>query len=137
MSYGKSIKSAMENDMETLIQEAKDIIEKRYKKEKHPVGAAVRTKSSKIYTGVSLNSQKVDVCSEWVAIGQAITQGDSDIEMVVAVKRDQGGNFKILPPCALCRELYMTYCPEAQIIIAQDKSIKASELLPNAWLKGI
>lgn len=121
--------------MHNLIQTAKDIIEKRYKKGFHSVGAAVKVKSGKIYTGISINSQKVDLCSEWTAVGKAISEGDSEIKMVVAVKRFEDGNFEILSPCALCRELYLTYCPNAEIIISDNEIIKAAHLLPHAWQK--
>ena len=122
--------------MNSLIQEAKNIIEQRYVKDKHSVGAAVRTKNGKIYTGISINSQKVDICSEWVAMGKALTEGNYDIELIVAVKRHEDGSFEIYPPCALCRELYVTYCPDAGVILSENEVVKASELLPYAWQKN-
>src|SRR3989339_498885 len=119
--------------MLNLIKEAQNIIEQHYVKGKHSVGAAIRTKSGKIYTGISINSQKVDLCSEWLAVGQALLAGDREIEMIVAVKRHEDGTFEIYPPCGLCRELYVTYCPEAQIILSEIKTSKAIDLLPSAW----
>ncbi|MFH1631509.1 MAG: cytidine deaminase [bacterium] len=121
--------------MQQLIQAAKDIIEKRYDKRRHTVGATLRAKSGNVYTGVCLNSQKLDLCSEWGLVSQAFSQGDGEIEMVVAVHRDQEGNYEIYPPCALCRELFLTYCPDAQVILSETESVKASELLPRAWVK--
>jgi len=121
--------------MKNLIQEAKNIIDKRYVQGKFGVGSALKTKSGKIYTGTSINSQKLDLCSEWIAIGKAFSEGDYDIEMIVAVKKHNDGNYEIYPPCGLCRELFITYCPEAEIIISETKKVKAKELLPNAWQK--
>lgn len=118
-----------------LIQAAKDIIELRYEKGKHSVGAAVRTKNGKIYTGVCINSQKLDVCSEWVAFGKALTEGEKEFEMTVAVHRDIEGNFDIYPPCALCRELYLTYCPDISVVLPGEEVLVASELLPKAWTR--
>ncbi|MDD5726798.1 MAG: cytidine deaminase [Patescibacteria group bacterium] len=123
--------------MQELIQRAKEIIEKRYKKGYHSVGSAVRTKSGKIYTGISINSQKVDICSEWSAISTVLSEGDSEIEMIVAVKRHEDGSFEIYPPCGLCRELYVTYCPSAKIIISETEVIEANKLLPEAWKKRV
>jgi len=123
--------------MQELIQKAKEIIEKRYKKDYHSVGAAVKTKSGKIYVGISVNSQKVDICSEWSAISTAFSEGDNDIEMVVAVKRYENGNFEIYPPCGLCRELYVVYCPQAKIIISETEIVDADKLLPHVWKKKI
>ena len=121
--------------MQELIQKAKEIINKRYKKGFHSVGSAVRTKSGKVYTGISINSQKVDICSEWSAISTALSEGDSDIEMVVAVKRNEDGSSEIFSPCALCRELYVSYCPLAKVIISETEMIEAEKLLPYAWKK--
>ncbi len=118
-----------------LIQKAKDIIEKRYKKGFHTVGSALKTKQGKFYTGICLNSQKVDICSEWSVLGQAFSEGDTDIEMIVALKRDEDGSFEIFPPCGLCRELYITYCPQVKVIISENEIVEAKELLPNAWKK--
>ena len=70
--------------MNELIQAAKDIITLRYQKGKHSVGAAVKASSGKIYTGVSMNSQKLNICSEWVAMGKALTAGESDFKISVA-----------------------------------------------------
>ena len=121
--------------MQELIDVAKKVINERYEKGKHGVGAAVRTKSGKVYTGICMNSQKVDICAEWVAIGKALTDGDKEIEMVVSVHRDEEGNFEIYPPCALCRELYLTYCPNVQVILSNEEAVRGADLLPQAWIK--
>lgn len=125
----------MKKDILELIKEAKKIIDKRYKNNQFVVGCAIKAKSGKIYTGVSINSQKVNLCSEWIAIGQAFSKGDNEIEMVVAIRKYEDKTYEIYPPCALCRELYVTYCPKANIIISKKEAIKADKLLPHAWKK--
>lgn len=122
--------------MESLIQVAKDVLEERYEKGRHSVCAAVRTRSGKVYTGLCMNSQKLNVCSEWVAVGKALTEGDKDLEMVVAVHRSQDGEFDIFPPCGLCRELYLTYSPDIKVVFSEDEAISAKELLPRAYKRG-
>ncbi len=121
--------------MEKLISQAKAIIKSRYHKDKHTVGAALRTKSGKIYTGISINGQKLNLCCEWVALGRAFIDGETEIEAIVAVHLKEDGTFVIFPPCALCRELYVTYCPEAQVIISETQIVEAKKLLPYAWKK--
>lgn len=121
--------------MEKLISEAKSIIKSRYKKGKHSVGAALKTKSGKIYTGISINGQKLNLCAEWSALARAFIDGETEIDAVVAVHLKEDGSFEIFPPCALCRELFITYCPDAHVILSEDKTSKASELLPDAWKK--
>lgn len=131
----KNIRSVMGRNMQILelIQIAKDTIAKQYKKSTHTVGAAVFTKTGKCYTGISIKGQKLDLCSEWTAIGKAFTEGDGEITMAVAVHRDEEGNFNIYPPCSICRELYVTYAPEALIVLSPVDVVKASELLPHMW----
>lgn len=119
--------------MQTLIEAAKKIIEDRYEKGKHSVSAAVITGSGKIYYGVCMNSQKLDVCSEWVAIGNALSAGDKNLKMIVSVHRDQEGNYDIYSPCALCRELFLKYAPDIQVVLPGNKIVVAKELLPYPW----
>jgi cytidine deaminase len=121
--------------MKELIQEAKSIIALRYQKGKHTVGAALRTKSGKIYTGISINGQKLDLCAEWSALGRAFVDGETDIETIVSVHKKSDGLFEIYPPCSLCRELFITHCPNVQVVLSENKSVKAMELLPSAWTR--
>jgi cytidine deaminase len=121
--------------MENLIQEAKNIIDKRYDEKKFVVGSALRTKSGKIYTGISINVQKLNICCEWIAIGKAFGEGEQDIDMIVAVRRHESGRHEIYPPCGLCRELFITYCPEAEVIIGENEKVRAGDLLPHPWQK--
>src|SRR3989339_400476 len=114
--------------MESLIQAAKHTLEKHYDKSRHTVAAAIRTKSGQVFTSVTLKAQKIDICSEWSAFVQAVMSGE-EIEMGVAVHRDQEGAFDIYPPCGLCRELYITYAPEANIVINDTTAVPAKELL--------
>jgi len=93
------------------------------------------SQKSKIYTGVNLKSQKLDICSEWVAFGKALSEGETEFEMTVAVHRAQDGELEIYPPCSLCRELYLTYCPDIIVIIPNEETATASDLLPKAWKK--
>jgi cytidine deaminase len=61
-------------DME-LIEAASDAIRRRYRYDWQEVGAALRTRSGRVFTGVSLDAYlgRMAVCAEAVALGQAIT----------------------------------------------------------------
>lgn len=120
--------------MQELIAKAKETIEKHYIKDQHTVGAALRAKDGKFFISVNVRGQKMDLCSEWSAITQALMNG-ALIEMAVALHRDSDGNFQIYPPCGLCRELFAKYWPEAKIIVSADKMVRANELLPDAWTR--
>jgi cytidine deaminase len=73
---------------EQLIKAAKDTIRKFYKYGKHHIGAALRTKSGKIFTAVHLeaNVGRVAVCAEAIVIGKAISEGEHEFDTIVAVR---------------------------------------------------
>lgn len=122
-------------NMNDIIKEAKSIIKLRYIKGKHSVGAALRTKSGKIYTGISINGQKLNLCAEWSALARAFIDGENEIDSIVAIHQKEDGSTEFFPPCALCREIFLTYCPDVQVLLSETESAKALDLLPHAWKK--
>jgi cytidine deaminase len=114
-----------------LIEEARCIISKRFKEDYHHVGAALRTKSGKIFSAVHLEAYvgRVAVCAEAIAIGMAAAEGDTEIEIIVAVDR-QG---KVVSPCGMCRELISDYAPSCRVIITENESTTIYELLPRKY----
>lgn len=119
--------------MRQFIESAKNLIDK-HRSDVHKVGAVLQSNDGTLYTGVSVQGQKLHLCSEWTAITKALMD-DAKITMAVAVHKNGAGEYTIFPPCALCRELYVTYFPEAKIIIDEENIIIAKELLPHAWKK--
>lgn len=120
---------------EILIAEAQKAIEANYDEVNfnHTVGAAVRCKSGKIYTGVNVYSLH-GACGEQVAIGTAITNGEREFDCIVAVRGKHGE--EILPPCGNCRQMLSDYMPECDVIIragGEVCKVKAKELLPFAY----
>ncbi|MBW4474628.1 MAG: cytidine deaminase [Stenomitos rutilans HA7619-LM2] len=114
-----------------LIEEARCIIAKRFKENYHHVGAALRTKSGKIFSAVHLEAYvgRVAVCAEAIVIGMAAAEGDTELETIVAVDR-QG---RVVPPCGMCRELISDYAASCKVMIAEDESITINELLPRKY----
>ena len=115
-----------------VIEAAQKAIQRNYDAihDNHTVGAAVRCKSGKIYAGVNVYSIH-GACAEQVAIGTAITQGEREFEIVVAVMGKDGA--QIIPPCGNCRQIMYEYMPECDVILSvdgQNRKIKAKELLP-------
>lgn len=118
-----------------LIAEAQKAIRLNYdqKHYNHTVGAAVRCKSGKVYVGVNLYSLH-GACAEQVAIGTAITNGERDFDVIVAVRGDEGE--EIIPPCGNCRQILHDYMPSCDVIVSvcgELKKIKAEELLPFSY----
>ncbi len=114
-----------------LIEEARLIISKRFKEDYHHVGAALRTKSGKVFSAVHLEAYvgRVAVCAEAIAIGMAAAAGDTELETIVAVDR-QG---RVVPPCGMCRELISDYAPDCQVIITEVEMMTIGELLPKKY----
>ncbi len=114
-----------------LLEEARAIISKRFKEDYHHIGAAVRTKSGKIFAAVHLEAYvgRVAVCAEAIAIGMAAAEGDTDIETIVAVER----HGKVVSPCGMCRELISDYAPDCRVIITEEESVNIYELLPRKY----
>lgn len=120
---------------ETLILAAQEAIRANYDTVhcNHTVGAAVRCKSGKIYVGVNVYSLH-GACAEQVAIGTAITQGEREFEVIVAVRGENGE--EIIPPCGNCRQMLSDYMAECEVILSIEGKIgkvRAVELLPFAY----
>ena len=126
-----------------LIESATDAIRKRYRYDWQEVGAAIRLRSGKIFTGVSLDAYlgRMAICAEAVALGQAITvAGELDIDTVVAVRHpppeEKGRPIAVVSPCGACRELIWDYDRSARVIVpgpAGPISVGIGELLPNKY----
>jgi cytidine deaminase len=99
------------------------------------VAAAILTKGGNIYVGVCIDTAStLGMCAERNAIANMITNGESQIDKVVAVMPDG----KVGSPCGACREYMMQLDRESgEIEILLDletkKTIKLKELIPDWW----
>lgn len=99
------------------------------------VSAAVLTKSGNIYVGVCIDtSASLGMCAERNAIANMITNGESQIERVLAIMP----NGRIGPPCCVCREYMMQLDKESGEIqclldFETRHSVRLKELVPNWW----
>jgi cytidine deaminase len=126
-----------------LIEAACDAIRKRYRYDWQEVGAALRLRSGKIFTGVSLDAYlgRMAVCAEAVALGQAITvAGESSIDCIVAVRHpppeEEDLPITVVSPCGACRELIWDYARDARVIVpgpGGPEAVSIRELLPNKY----
>ena len=101
------------------------------------VAAAILTRSGNIYVGVCIDTScSLGMCAERNAIANMITNGESDIDKVVAVM--PGG--RVGSPCGACRELMMQLSGRsADIQILTDLEsytyVTLGELMPDWWGK--
>jgi cytidine deaminase len=98
------------------------------------VGAAVLTKSGKIYSGCNVENASYGLgnCAERTAVFKAVSEGEKEIEIIVIVTRDGGMS------CGACRQVLNEFNPNMKVI-AVDKNYKVRheailrELLPYAF----
>ena len=138
----ENVAALTSRDME-LIEVASKVIRKRYRYDWQEVGAALRTRSGKVFTGVSLDAYlgRMAVCAEAVALGQAITEaGETGIEMIVAVRHpapdETARPITVVSPCGACRELIWDYDRDARVIVpgaSGPEAVSIGELLPNKY----
>jgi cytidine deaminase len=124
---------------EQLVKVAKDIVSKYYRYGKHHVGAALRTRSGKIFTAVNLeaNVGRAAVCAEAVVIGKAISEGENEFDTIVAVRHphpsEHNREIRVVSPCGICRELITDYGANIKVILSDNAQVRKciiSDLLP-------
>ena len=100
----------------------------------YPVGAALRTKTGRIYTGVNVENAAYPqtMCAERVAIFKAISEGEKEFE-VISVVTDNGGS-----PCGGCRQVMAEFALDMIVLMADGngkliKETTVGELLPEAF----
>lgn len=101
------------------------------------VAAAILTKRGNIYVGVCIDTAStLGMCAERNAIANMITNGESQIDKVVAVMPDG----EVGSPCGACREYMMQLDEnsgdiEILLNLAQQKTVRLKELIPDWWGK--
>ncbi len=120
-----------------LIEAARAILRERGKPSVHFIGAALRTRSGRVYRSVNLGTTvgRASVCAEAVALGMAAAAGETDVDCVVAV--DEAG--EVVSPCGICREMLSDYSPDASVIVPGTPTPRATpvgDLLPNKFVRA-
>jgi len=99
------------------------------------VAAAIQSKSGRIYVGVCIDTAStLGMCAERNAIANMITNGESQIDKVVAVMPDG----RVGPPCGACREMMMqldAHSAEIEILMDYEtrRTVTLGELTPEWW----
>ena len=116
-----------------LIEEAKKARENAAAPfSKYKVGAALRTKSGKVFHGCNVENctYGLTVCAERVALLSAIAAGEREFDAIAVVTQSEVPG----TPCGPCRQLMWEYCGDIPVTIANltGKRIdyKLSQLFP-------
>lgn len=105
------------------------------------VGAAVRGKSGKIYTGCNVEnaSYGATICAERNAIWKAVSEGEKEILALAIVGGLSGGDLSYAFPCGMCRQVLREFSDpdRVQIYVAKNTSdykvYTLAELLPDSF----
>jgi len=95
----------------------------------YQVGAALRTKSGRIYTGVNVENAAypTTMCAERIAIYKAVSEGDLEFD-VIAVVTPNGGS-----PCGGCRQVMAEFGLDTIVLIGNA----SGELLEQTTVAGL
>lgn len=90
------------------------------------VGAALLTKSGKLYTGCNIENAAYTPtnCAERTAFFKAISEGDMDFAKIAIVGGPREDIVKHTYPCAVCRQVMIEFCDpkEFEVIVAIDEN---------------
>jgi len=80
----------------------------------YPVGAALLTRSGKIYTGVNVENAAFPsgMCAERVAVFKAVSEGERAFEAIVVVTENGGA------PCGACRQVLAEFGTDLEVVVA-------------------
>lgn len=101
----------------------------------YAVGAALLTKSGKIFTGCNIENAAypVTICAERTAIFKAVSEGEKEFE-AIAIATEDGQGY----PCGSCRQVMAEFSTDMEVMLADadgkitvDSNI--NELLPGAF----
>jgi cytidine deaminase len=122
-------------ERQSLIDLANEARRRAYVPYSHyPVGAAVRTRSGRIFTGCNVENAAypTGMCAERVAIFKAVSEGEKEFD-VIAVVTPNGGS-----PCGGCRQVMAEFGLDTVVLIGDGdghliEETSVGKLLPLAF----
>ena len=127
-------------DYKSLMAQAQKARENSYSPYSHfRVGAALLTKSGKVYTGCNIENagDSATNCAERTAIFKAVSEGERDFEALAIIGGKEGETAEFTAPCGVCRQVIAEFCDKDFKIILGDeekhKVYKLGDLLPYSF----
>lgn len=105
------------------------------------VGAALLTKSGKLYTGCNIenSSYTPTVCAERTAVFKAVSEGESDFAVIAVVGGKEENPLEFCSPCGVCRQVLAEFCGEDfRILLGNSEKFQSytvDEILPFSFTK--
>ncbi len=108
---------------------------------KFAVGAALLSKSGKIYEGCNVENASFTPtnCAERTAVFKAVSEGERAFAAIaIAGGPIEGGALELCPPCGVCRQVLREFCglDLDVLLVSGDGSYKATtleELFPYSF----
>ncbi|MBQ8163491.1 MAG: cytidine deaminase [Clostridia bacterium] len=106
---------------------------------KYNVGAALLTKSGKIYTGCNIENASYGgtICAERVALSKAISDGEKEFVAICIVGGKGFSVWGYAYPCGICRQFMSEFCDsDFEIALCDGEDVQIltlGELLPRAF----
>jgi cytidine deaminase len=132
---GGTLKTVSDDERSALVDLATEARRRAYAPySKYLVGAALRTKSGKLYTGCNIENAAYpdSMCAERVAIFKAVSEGEKEFDVIVVVTSNGGS------PCGSCRQVMAEFGLDTIIVLADSNGRVVQEmtvggLLPAAF----
>ena len=110
------------------------------------VGAALLTKSGKVYTGCNIESASYTPtnCAERTAVFKAVSEGEREFATIAVIGGPAGEKGRFCAPCGVCRQVLREFCTlDFRILLGTTDKVQVftlDELLPASFspadLKG-
>ncbi len=110
------------------------------------VGAALLTKSGKVYTGCNIENASYTPtnCAERTAVFKAVSEGETDFAAIAVIGGPAGEKGRFCAPCGVCRQVLREFCAlDFRILLGTTDEVQAytlGDLLPTSFgpsdLKG-
>ena len=96
------------------------------------VGAALLTKSGKVYLGCNIENAAYGPsnCAERTAFFKAVSEGEREFAAIAVVGGKDGNAADIFPPCGVCRQVMQEFCaPSFMIYMGRSDGTYVAESL--------
>ena len=107
------------------------------------VGAALLTKSGKVYTGCNIENAAFSPtnCAERTAVFKAVSEGETQFQAIAIVGNKKGApeeEWEFCTPCGVCRQVLLEFVDpqKFEILLGKGKEIRKftlSQLLPESF----
>lgn len=131
----------LDSKLKEEIEQAKKVRENAYVPYSNfKVGAVLKTKNGKIYTGCNIENNGIQsICAERVAFCKALSEGEKEFESILAIGgyNEESAMKEECLPCGYCRQFISEFVDSNFNIYTVSKNsvkeYKISDLLPYVF----